>query len=93
MPHELDKLEQAAQRLDVIRFARAIALLSPLKRHLLRLIAVFLHHHSAKLPGYNGPLTPSGVIDFELDFDTQDACDTLNIDTSSFESRPPGQNF
>ncbi|MCL1140856.1 class I adenylate cyclase [Shewanella pneumatophori] len=84
MPHELGKFEHAAQRLDVIRFARAIALLSPLKRHLLRLIAVFLHHNSSKLPGYNGPLTPCGVIDFELSYETQEACDTLNIDIDAF---------
>ncbi|MGS0730113.1 hypothetical protein ACVBKF_28200, partial [Shewanella sp. 0m-11] len=42
LPEELVRLEHAAKRLDVIRYARAIALLSPLKRHLLRLIPFLL---------------------------------------------------
>ena len=86
MPEELDKLEQAAHRLDVIRYARAIALLSPLKRYLLRLIPVFIHYHMPKLPGYNGPLTPCGVVDYEPVPETIEACDTLNIDFSKLTS-------
>ncbi|MEZ9595377.1 class I adenylate cyclase [Shewanella sp. 10N.261.52.F9] len=86
MPQEIAKLEHAAQRLDVIRYARAVALLSPLKRHLLRLISVLLHYHSPKLPGYNGPLTPSGVADYVLGPDGLEACDTLNIEITTTSS-------
>ncbi|MCL1050174.1 class I adenylate cyclase [Shewanella abyssi] len=72
-------LECAAERLDCIRYARASALLSPLKRYLLRLIPILLHHHSDKLPGYNGPFTPNGIIDFHLSSEDFEACDTLDI--------------
>ncbi|ABZ78456.1 putative adenylate cyclase [Shewanella halifaxensis HAW-EB4] len=83
MQDEFDKFERAAQRLDVIRYARAIALLSPLKRHLLRLIPIFLHYHAPKLPGYNGPLTPSGIVDYQFLAETTEACETLEIDLSN----------
>ncbi|MEZ9196916.1 class I adenylate cyclase [Shewanella sp. 10N.286.54.B9] len=79
MVEKLDTQECAAERLDCIRYARASALLSPLKRYLLRLIPVFLHHHSEKLPGYNGPFTPKGIFDFHLNSEDFEACDTLNL--------------
>ncbi|MGS0682758.1 class I adenylate cyclase [Shewanella sp. 125m-7] len=90
MQQELDHFERAAQRLDTIRYARAIALLSPLKRYLLRLIPVFLHHHAPKLPGYNGPLTPCGIVDYQYVAETTEACDTLQIDIpkTTNESNP-----
>ncbi|MGS0692338.1 class I adenylate cyclase [Shewanella sp. 0m-8] len=83
MPEELVRLEHAAKRLDVIRYARAIALLSPLKRHLLRLIPFLLHSHLPKLPGYNGPLTPRGIANYQPDSDTEEACETLNLDIAA----------
>ncbi|WP_220765539.1 MULTISPECIES: class I adenylate cyclase [unclassified Shewanella] len=83
MLEDIDKLRHAAERLNIIRHARAIALLSPLKRHLLRLIPAFLHFHASKLPGYNGPLTPCGIVDYHTDSETIDACETLEIDLST----------
>jgi len=83
-----DTAECAAQRLDSIRYARAYALLSPLRRHLLRLISILLHHHSELLPGYNGPFTPSGIIDFAMDIEDLEACETLNLDINSALHQP-----
>ncbi|WOT04874.1 class I adenylate cyclase [Shewanella youngdeokensis] len=91
MTQKRDTFECAARRLDRIRYARATALLSPLKRYLLRLIPVLLHHHSDELPGYNGPFTPCGIVDFDFSMEDVEACDTLNLTlpaTSTVPSTP-----
>ncbi|NRD75746.1 class I adenylate cyclase [Shewanella sp. VB17] len=70
---------ETAQRLNRIRFARALAILSPLKRDLLRLIPLFFHYHRLGYPGYNGPLTPYGIFGYKPSDSELSACDTLGL--------------
>lgn len=68
-----------AERLNRVRLARALALLTPLQRHLVRLIPVLFHHHHPKLPGYNDPLTPHGIVDYCDSPAALDACSRLQL--------------
>lgn len=77
--NELDHIIETADRLNRVRLARAHALLSPLKRDLLRLIPLLFHYHRAGYPGYNGPMTPSGVFEYELCERDLSACETLEL--------------
>ncbi len=76
---ELNHIIETAERLNRVRLARAHALLSPLKRDLLRLIPLFFHYHRAGYPGYNGPMTPSGVHEYVPTDQELEACDTLGL--------------
>ncbi|WP_076415927.1 class I adenylate cyclase [Shewanella sp. UCD-KL12] len=79
MNKELNHIIETAERLNRVRLARANALLSPLKRDLLKLIPLFFHYHRAGYPGYNGPMTPSGIYDYVPSERELDACDTLGL--------------
>ena len=79
MNNEQNHIIETADRLNRVRQARALALLSPLKRDLLRLIPVLLHYHRAGYPGYNGPMTPSGVFEYAPSEQELLACDTLGL--------------
>lgn len=68
-----------ARRLNRIRLARALAILSPLKRDLLRLIPLLFHYHRLDYPGYNGPLTPYGIFGYKPSESEVSACDTLGL--------------
>ncbi|QLE84018.1 class I adenylate cyclase [Shewanella sp. Scap07] len=70
---------ETAQRLNKVRIARAAALLSPLQRHLFKLIPLLFHYHRAGYPGYNGPMTPAGIHHYQIDEDTLKACQTLDL--------------
>ncbi len=70
---------ETAQRLNKVRIARATALLSPLQRHLFKLIPLLFHYHRTGYPGYNGPMTPAGIYDYQIDEYTQKACRTLDL--------------
>ena len=70
-----------ANRLNYVRISRAFALLSPLQRHLFRLIPYFFQYHHYRLPGYNGPLVPCGIYQYQKTTAIVDACQTLNIFT------------
>ena len=79
MNSEQNHIIETADRLNRVRQARALALLSPLKKDLLRLIPVLLHYHRAGYPGYNGPMTPSGVFEYAPSEQELLACDTLGL--------------
>ena len=79
---EQRQFPEIAERLNKVRLARALALLSPLQRHLFRLIPVWLHCHESHLPGYNGPLTPCGVYQFSVEASHLTACDVLGFSPS-----------
>ncbi|MCE9685971.1 class I adenylate cyclase [Shewanella sp. AS16] len=70
---------EIAERLNKVRLARTLALLSPLQRQLFRLIPLFFHHHVQAMPGYNGPLTPRGVLGYLASADELQACDTFAL--------------
>lgn len=53
-----------AERLNKVRIARALALLSPQQQHLFRLIPFLIHQNSVQYPGYHNPDTPCGVVDY-----------------------------
>ncbi|MFC3139890.1 class I adenylate cyclase [Shewanella submarina] len=63
---KLSRSRDLAARLNQVRLARAQALLSPLKRQLLKLIPTLFHCHARGLPGYNGPFAPSGIFDYHI---------------------------
>ncbi len=84
MVNEQGHFAETAQRLNRIRLARALAILSPLKRDLLRLIPMLFHYHRLDYPGYNGPLTPSGIFNYEPDENELAACHTLGLVKPSF---------
>ncbi|QYK13247.1 class I adenylate cyclase [Shewanella rhizosphaerae] len=68
-----------AERLNKVRLARALAMLTPLQRHLMQLIPVLFHYHRNDFPGYNGPMTPSGVFEYFPSDDALEACRTLGL--------------
>jgi len=77
--NEQSQFIETAERLNRIRLARALAILSPLKRDLLRLIPLLFHYHRAGYPGYNGSMTPSGVFNYAPSESELAACDTLDL--------------
>lgn len=56
-----DLFPDIAERLNEVRIARALALLSPLQKHLFHLIPFLIHQNSVQYPGYHHPNTPSGI--------------------------------
>lgn len=79
MVNEQSHFVETAQRLNRIRLARVLAILSPLKRDLLRLIPLLFHSHRVGYPGYNGPLTPSGIFNYQASESEYSACSTLGL--------------
>ncbi|QFU21124.1 class I adenylate cyclase [Shewanella eurypsychrophilus] len=79
MQNERNHFIETAERLNRVRLARARALLSPLKRDLLSLIPLLFHYHRAGYPGYNGPMTPSGVFEYQPSELELLACETLGL--------------
>ncbi|QSX36934.1 class I adenylate cyclase [Shewanella sedimentimangrovi] len=70
---------ELSERLNCVRQARALALLTPLQRHLFHSISLLLHFHGPRLPGYNGHETPCGIADFALIEEMQQAAKTLSL--------------
>ncbi|MDX1280194.1 class I adenylate cyclase [Shewanella colwelliana] len=68
-----------ADRLNRVRMARAIAILTPLQRHLFHLIPLLFHYHRSGYPGYNGAMTPSGIADYFPNDKALEACQTLAL--------------
>ncbi|MCE9680457.1 class I adenylate cyclase [Shewanella sp. AS1] len=71
---------KTAERLNQVRLARALAILTPLQRNLFHLIPFFFHYHQSGNPGYNSPMTPRGVVNYGLDDAVIQACQTLEVD-------------
>lgn len=69
-----------ANRLNQVRLSRALALLSPLQRHLVILIPYLFHYHHYRLPGYSSPLVPCGIWGYQNTPKINTACKMLNID-------------
>lgn len=81
---------ETAERLNRVRFARALAILTPLQRHLFYLIPLFFHSHRSDSPGYNGLVTPFGIEHYTPDEKVLEACSIFAItppDNTSDESR------
>ncbi|MBT1446549.1 class I adenylate cyclase [Shewanella sp. JM162201] len=78
-----------AERLNRVRMARALALLSPLKRHLFHAIPLLLHFHGARLPGYNGHVTPCGIAGFDPKPEHHSAAEVLSLGLPSLRSDWP----
>ncbi|KFZ37734.1 adenylate cyclase [Shewanella mangrovi] len=68
-----------AERLNRVRLARAQAIFSPLQQQLFSLIPVFVHCHHPSLPGYNHPLTPCGIAQFDPQLEHTNALARLNL--------------
>ncbi len=87
-----DLFPDIAERLNEVRIARALALLSPLQKHLFHLIPFLIHQNSVQYPGYHHPNTPSGISDYKEGKNASLACDVFKlpfipqeIDTYAFE--------
>ncbi|MCG9695427.1 class I adenylate cyclase [Shewanella sp. Isolate11] len=80
---EQEHFIETAERLNRIRLARAQAILTPLQRHLFTLIPLLFHYHRSGYPGYNSPMTPSGVVDYVADSKATEACNILRLDPPS----------
>lgn len=78
-----------SERLNKVRMARALALLSPLKRHLLHAIPLLLHFHGPRLPGYNGHATPCGLAGFEPETPHLEAAKVLSLGLPSLRGDWP----
>ncbi|MCL2918643.1 class I adenylate cyclase [Shewanella litorisediminis] len=78
-----------SERLNKVRLARALALLSPLKRHLLHAIPLLLHFHGPRIPGYNGHATPCGLASFEPQEPHLEAASVLSLGLPSLRADWP----
>lgn len=76
---EQEHFIETADRLNQVRFARALAMLTPLQRHLFYLIPLLFHYHRSGDPGYNGPMTPSGIANYFPEDKAIEACKTLGL--------------
>ncbi|MGL5047365.1 MAG: class I adenylate cyclase [Shewanella sp.] len=81
-----------AERLNKVRIARALALLSPLQKHLFHLIPFLIHHNSIHYPGYEAANTPCGIKEYQMGELESQACDIFslpvilqNTDINAFE--------
>ena len=68
-----------AERLNQVRIARALALLSPLQKHLFRLIPFLLQQNSVQYPGYVDPNTPCGIYGYKAGSIEAQACDVFKL--------------
>jgi len=75
-----------AERLNKVRIARALALLSPLQKHLFHLIPFLIHQNSVQYPGYHSPNTPCGIKEYSAGVLESQACDVVKL---PFLSREP----
>lgn len=66
-----------AERLNKVRIARALALLSPLQKHLFHLIPFLIHQNSVQYPGYHAANTPCGINEYQLSEIESQACDVF----------------
>ncbi|WP_297894170.1 class I adenylate cyclase [Shewanella sp.] len=68
-----------AERLNKVRIARALALLSPLQKHLFHLIPFLIHQNSIQYPGYHAPNTPCGIKEYSAGVLESHACDVVKL--------------
>lgn len=68
-----------AERLNKVRIARALALLSPLQKHLFHLIPFLIHQNSVQYPGYHAANTPCGINEYQLSEIESQACDVFSL--------------
>lgn len=68
-----------AETLNKVRIGRALALLSPLHKHLFHLIPFLIHQNSAQYPGYHDPYTPCGISHYSVGTLESQACDVLML--------------
>ncbi|MGI2260298.1 class I adenylate cyclase [Shewanella sp. GXUN23E] len=81
--------QELAARLNVVRLARAKALLSPLQRQLLKLIPTLFHVHQQGLPGYNGPFCPQGIAGLRMDDRIPDILSDLGLPQPELQAGLP----
>lgn len=74
-----DLFPDIAERLNEVRIARALALLSPLQKHLFHLIPFLIHQNSVQYPGYHHPNTPSGISGYKEGKNASLACDVFKL--------------
>lgn len=68
-----------ADKLNRVRIQRALSLLSPSHRHLVRLIPLFFQFHHRFLPGFCKPSVPYGIWGYQETEEIQQACKALSI--------------
>ncbi|WP_025823368.1 class I adenylate cyclase [Shewanella marina] len=78
MKTEAENIALAA-RLNRVREARAIALLSPLQQQVFQLLAAFFHINDKALPGYINSITPYGIKHFCLKTEHFQAAQQLQL--------------
>ncbi|WP_088211941.1 class I adenylate cyclase [Shewanella sp. Shew256] len=78
-----------AERLNQVRIARALALLSPLQKHLFRLIPFLIQQNSVQYPGFVDPNTPSGIQGYSPESFEAQACDVFKLPFSASEAENP----
>lgn len=80
---------ELAARLNQVRLARAVALLSPLQRQLLKLIPALFHCHSQGLPGYRAPFTPCGIYGFHISEKSLQTLTSLGLPLPDWDAGQP----
>ena len=68
-----------AEKLNKVRIARALVLLSPLQKHLFHLIPFLIHQNNLRYPGYSSPNTPCGINEYIVGGVESQACDVFSL--------------
>ena len=75
-----------AERLNKVRIARALALLSPLQKHLFHLIPFLIHQNGVQYPGYHAANTPCGINEYQVGETESQACDVFSLPFTTQEA-------
>ncbi len=71
---------ETAARLNRVRLSRALAILTPLQRHLFVLIPLLFHYQRPCYPGYDAKETPAGIADYVVDANSLEACQIMRLE-------------